>query len=435
MIVLDLKNKTYIVSPDQYKLLMLGFNRTFKVVYDNATNNTNIESISLDFTDVDFNYATIDFEDFLLDFELRVENDSKLGWITDDYEKLQTHCPDYRGIEIGVGLFKECTGYQDNKMHYQSRITPDYPPFKKQYQDPGKICYTPTLHPSTYRKHERITLDLRKMTDVGTGRESSNEAPFIKIYIHMQGQFMRGIDKEIASFTKGDLAKHCLNERRYSKFPMSDAEFLLWTEKCFGYKLAFDVSQVTLLRSRHDSRKPCNPMIKDEDREILKALINDKELECVPSYWKEFKINSEYKECNETHQYRYISDMTTNFTKIGEDGIIGNLKHQFNPPCDEMIIVSNKQYLKGKEMVWNNLNGIDDYKTHEYETKLRLDIEFTHANPVYQVIQNGRSFSVESCWAGIGGFIGIFVGVSLRQIPELIFDFFTLIKEKLFITT
>ena len=130
-----------------------------------------------------------------------------------------------------------------------------------------------------------------------------------------------------------------------------------------------------------------------------------------------------------------LSDITANFTNIGEDGIVGEIKHQFDPPCDEMIIVSNKQYLKGKEMVWNDLNGHEDFMMHENETKLRLDIVFTHANPVYQVIKNGRSFSVESCWAGIGGFIGIFVGVSLRQIPELIFDFFEFIKDKLFITT
>ena len=90
----------------------------------------------------------------------------------------------------------------------------------------------------------------------------------------------------------------------------------------------------------------------------------------------------------------------------------------------------------GTNLLEDNQQEVDaeDFMTHENETKLRLDIAFTHANPVYQVIKNGRSFSVESCWAGIGGFIGIFVGVSLRQIPELLFDFFKLIKEKLFIT-
>ena len=252
----------------------------------------------------------------------------------------------------------------------------------------------------------------------------------------MQGQFMRGIHKQIASFTKRDLTKYCFHGNRFPNFPMDDHTFHTFvSENCFGTKLAFDISQVTLLKSRHDSRKPCNPMMKNEDQEIFKALMNDKHLGCVPSYWKELYSDAGYPECNETLQYRYISNMTVNFTKLGEDGIIGKIRHRYDPPCDEMIIVSNKQYLKGRQMLWNNLNGHDDFYTHVNEVNLRLDIEINHANPVYQVIKNGRSFSVESCWAGIGGFIGIFVGVSLRQIPELISDFFNLIKAKFFITT
>ena len=133
--------------------------------------------------------------------------------------------------------------------------------------------------------------------------------------------------------------------------------------------------------------------------------------------------------CNETFHYSYINDMTTNFTQ--RSNLIKNLKLKLDSPCDEMIIVTNKQEKKGREMLRADLSGHEDHMVYEDEVNLRLDIEFNHANPVYQIIQNGRSFSVESCWAGIGGFIGIFVGVSMRQIPELITDFFKLIKSKL----
>ena len=122
--------------------------------------------------------------------------------------------------------------------------------------------------------------------------------------------------------------------------------------------------------------------------------------------------------------------MTTNFTKPSY--IIENAKSQFDSPCDEMIIITNKQEKKGREMIWADLNGQFDMNVYENETSLRLDIEFHHANPVYQVIENGRKFSVENCWAGIGGFIGIFVGVSLRQMPELIADAFKVVQKKLF---
>ena len=104
--------------------------------------------------------------------------------------------------------------------------------------------------------------------------------------------------------------------------------------------------------------------------------------------------------------------MTANFTKYSK--ILENAKLKFISPCDEMIIVTSRQKDKGREILRmsEDLNGWPyEGLVHESEVSLRLDIEFKHAIPVYQIIKNGRSFSVESCWAGIGGFIGIFVGV------------------------
>ena len=124
--------------------------------------------------------------------------------------------------------------------------------------------------------------------------------------------------------------------------------------------------------------------------------------------------------------------MTSNFTKVDtgfEDSIIGKARLQFDPPCDEMIIVTNKHLWKGSKLLVKYFEGNSYHKIYENETILRLDLEFNNVNPTYQVIENGRRFSVESCWAGIGGFIGIFVGISMRQIPELILDFFSVIKK------
>ena len=47
----------------------------------------------------------------------------------------------------------------------------------------------------------------------------------------------------------------------------------------------------------------------------------------------------------------------------------------------------------------------------------------------FQNIVNQRGFTVENCWAGIGGFVGIFVGMSLMQVPELIIDFIVYFKQ------
>ena len=419
---------------------MLGFNQTFNFTYDDSNNNQILQSIDLSFEDIDFNEATITIEDYILDFEVKTENATRYGWITEDYLKIQTYCEADHGF--GVTLNELCKIQRSFENNLKTRIIPNYPPFKKQYQDPSRICYTPNSRQAFRPKTDRITLDLAKIAELKhetgkTWEDSSSDLPFMKIYIHMQGQFMRGIHKEMASFTKRELSLHC---RNYDKlgFPIDEMYpgSLSKLEECFGSRLTFDISQVTLLKSRHDSKNPCNPQLKDEDSKIREIMMNDKDLGCVPAYWKEFQNSTGYQECDNMFHYRYISNMTANFTEFDtgfEDSIIGKARLQFDPPCDEMIIVTNKQLWKGSKLLIKYFEGNSHYMIYENETSLRLDLEFNNVNPVYQVIENGRSFSVESCWAGIGGFIGIFVGVSMRQIPGLISDLFSFIKKSCFI--
>ena len=280
-----------------------------------------------------------------------------------------------------------------------------------------------------------------EIADIGTelNHLASTDLPLMKLYIHMQGQFMRGMHKEIASFTKRDLAIYCLN---FPTLPIDMMKFddMVRMGTCIGTKLTFDISQVTLLKSRHDSPKPCNPNLKDEDDEIKRAMMINEEVGCTPTYWKEFKMTSAYHDCNETFQYEYIRRATSNFTNSGEFGLIGSIRQSFSPPCEEIIIVTNKQITRGRELSKINLDASDPYGReakfyNKTELSLYLDLEFNHVNPVYQVIKNGRSSSVESCWAGIGGFIRIFVGVSLRQIPQLLLDLFKKIKKYLVSTS
>ena len=64
----------------------------------------------------------------------------------------------------------------------------------------------------------------------------------------------------------------------------------------------------------------------------------------------------------------------------------------------------------------------------ENETMHYLEINIRNNNPKFQIIQNGQSFTIETCWAGIGGFVGIFIGVSLRQMPKLFLNFLHFVK-------
>ena len=49
-----------------------------------------------------------------------------------------------------------------------------------------------------------------------------------------------------------------------------------------------------------------------------------------------------------------------------------------------------------------------------------LDVEIRQLNNRYQMIKNYKEITIENCLSGIGGFIGMLIGLSLRQIPEII---------------
>ena len=58
---------------------------------------------------------------------------------------------------------------------------------------------------------------------------------------------------------------------------------------------------------------------------------------------------------------------------------------------------------------WEESNDWDDAR-----------MMFSYEDNVYEEIQNTKSFGLESFVSGVGGFIGIFLGYSILQIPELL---------------
>ena len=196
---------------------------------------------------------------------------------------------------------------------------------------------------------------------------------------------------------------------------------------CSGVQVSFDVSQVTLLRSRHDAKKTCNNSLKDEDSKILQSLINDKKLSCVPSYWKWFDFSSGLQVCNETSQYRFISDISANFTDFGADERMKEIRQRFDPSCKELHVGTNFRREKGREFRVDDFN--QNGKFDENETGLYLDIKIRNTNPIFQIIENGQSFTLEGCFAGIGGFVGIFIGLSLRLLPQILIQLVQFIQK------
>ena len=78
----------------------------------------------------------------------------------------------------------------------------------------------------------------------------------------------------------------------------------------------------------------------------------------------------------------------------------------YHPPCVEMRIPVSVH----REISKNN-GGVE-------KGKLKLYLSYTTED--FQEIVNVKAFDVETLWSSVGGFIGIFLGYSLLQIPEIL---------------
>ena len=59
-----------------------------------------------------------------------------------------------------------------------------------------------------------------------------------------------------------------------------------------------------------------------------------------------------------------------------------------------------------------------------------LVLDFVYMDDFYEEIINVRDFGFESLWSGVGGFVGIFLGYSLLQIPDLLQSLWALSADK-----
>ena len=67
---------------------------------------------------------------------------------------------------------------------------------------------------------------------------------------------------------------------------------------------------------------------------------------------------------NETEQYRFISDISSNFTDFGTDDKMKEIRQRFDPPCEELHVGTNFRREKGREF------RVDDFNQNEMKWKV-----------------------------------------------------------------
>ena len=172
---------------------------------------------------------------------------------------------------------------------------------------------------------------------------------------------------------------------------------------------------------------PCNPKLKNEDFKIIETILNETKLKCIPIFWTEiYNFSSIYPTCDEDSDYEIVRELLVNFTMVSQ-----STRSKFDPPCEELMIESSNQRIKGRKVKeqyrsTTNVRGQVIADIRKIYQRQYLDVRIRQVNDRYQMIKNNKEFTIESCLSGIGGFIGILVGLSVRQIPEILFSIYNL---------
>ena len=146
------------------------------------------------------------------------------------------------------------------------------------------------------------------------------------------------------------------------------------------------------MKKRKNSKVPCNPDLENEDQKLLDAVIDH--CGCMPQYWNGLTNLSKPKCEQETE-----IDMITNLTTRME-----NVTALYSPPCHEMMIVANAERMLETDP----------------KDERHLTIQINYLNEMFLEIENGERFSAQGFLCRIGGFLGMFLGFSLLQIPDLV---------------
>ena len=251
-------------------------------------------------------------------------------------------------------------------------------PFYVSYQDPATVCFTRNndKNENTIRIEDKLSLSRSKL-------EKFNPQVKFKVVVHHPNQLLRGLKSPV-----------------FESYITHEESLIDW-EKSF---LSFHISQVSILRKRSDAIIPCNDGLIDDDLQ-LRIQVSE-EVGCIPVYWKNIMYTPlKLDTCQTQGDMKRIWNMLENVTAIQA------IHSTYDPPCNEMKA------------------------TVTYDPRPKLDkwlvISFKYIDKNYQEIINVRDFGLESLWSTAGGFIGIFVGTSLSQIPELVAMAWTWLKNRI----
>ena len=228
--------------------------------------------------------------------------------------------------------------------------------------------------PSRYEGLNSSAICYLKTQNKVFGKEWVMGSFVARVYIHDPGYLLQGINQEQAEYD----IKNIKHEE---------------TNKIISTR----IQQVTRLRKRPDAQVECDPSTENDDKMYMTFLMNH--VNCIPSYWRSIvEDGKNFVNCTDEKLkliHSYIMDRE-------------NIPFLYKPSCASTIITAITEKMKME----NFCQYTEDF------WKFRV---FYPQNIFTQIIST-REVPAEGLVSGIGGFIGMCLGISLMQLPDLLFS-------------
>ena len=244
-----------------------------------------------------------------------------------------------------------------------------------------KICFSRNSNDSfdEIRLHDLLTIDSSTIWYY-------NETE-LEIFVHYPHQLLRTMGKP--------------------KFSASFSHLQSILKGTTPNTLEFKLTECKRIKKRHDSRKPCNQDIRNYDKYLQQKMADKlmEEMGCLPIYLK--AILSNQTDLEICHSPAELAEAFDSF------GDLNKILNEFETPCDEMLVLS-----------------IDSINNNPIPVPDDIAIKFYYTEKVYEEIKYIQAIGFENWLSNVGGFVGIFLGYSMMQFPEIFLLFADLFDKK-----
>jgi hypothetical protein len=319
--------------------------------------------------DIDFDEVTINIHDYLEGVIISSAGDNA------------RHCsPNFQKILKHFSV----PGCINGTTHHE-----DFPSntfnFHVSYRDFHTKCFSMDVPFKEGTKLNRLRLFIRSQIFPQTINEQYMFEKNFGVFLHYPGQLFRSPIRK--------LYKHIQNESllKVMKFKMQNIEVLI---------------------RRNKASQKCNELWKKDDNRILDKIV--RAIKCEPTHWKLdssdiLKNRNNVTICSNKKKMQLFSRHSPLAFLIPNINFLNNL----SPPCHD-VTQSLYEY---KEEEWSK----EEFKGLDVEANF-FEINLAFPSSVYKEIVQIRAYGLSSLVGYIGGYIGMFLGIGLSQLPGVLMN-------------